>query len=207
MTTLAVAVDRPLAVAVICTVSGPVCRPLFTSVAVKRDGERAGGNSDRGRQRQLRGVAGNERHHQRRGEGAADLHRAGKRLAFPAEAGSHSAIVASSSKTSIVAEPLVQFSICAVTVTGIGLHSITWSSRSVAVKLALVCPAGSVTVAGTVRWVVPLEVKCTAEVLRGRDARRDRAGHRAAVLRGRGGQAHAQRCRQPSVDLDRAGGT
>ena len=56
----------------------------------------------------------------------------------------------------IVAEPLVQVSIWAVTPIG-RLPSITWSSCMVTSKVAKVCPAGIVTVAGTVTPVVSLE--------------------------------------------------
>ena len=80
---------------------------------------------------------------------------------FQPDAGSERLIVASASRTLIVKEPGVQLSIAAVTVTGIGDDSITWSSRSVAVKFTLACPAGRITMAGTVRCDVPLEVKFT----------------------------------------------
>ena len=56
----------------------------------------------------------------------------------------------------IVADPGVQASIWAVTLIG-RLPSITWSSTIVTLKLADVCPAGMVTVAGTVRPVVSWE--------------------------------------------------
>ena len=72
------------------------------------------------------------------------------------EAGKLTASVPSSSMSVIVAAPLVQLSIWAVTVIG-RLPSITWSSSMVTLKLAEVCPAGMVTVAGTVRPVVSLE--------------------------------------------------
>ena len=72
------------------------------------------------------------------------------------EAGKLTANVPSSSMSVIVAEPVVQLSIWAVTLIG-RLPSITRLSCIVTLKVAEVCPAGMVTVAGTVTPVVSLE--------------------------------------------------
>ena len=151
----------PLAVAVICSVCGPVRRPLSTSVAVNvADVDPAAIVTVAG---SVNWVVSLELSDTTSGAVSVPPSCTVPESVCPShpEAGSVTVIVRSSSMMLTVAEPSVQFSTCEVTVTGVSPDSMMWSSRSVAVKLTDIWSASNVTVAGTVSRIVSLEVNST----------------------------------------------
>ena len=154
----AVAVGRPSAVAVTCSGKGPVFRLFVGRVMVKlADVVPAAMITDAGSVSSLLSLEANDT--------VSGVVKVPPNCTVPdrvcpsqPEAGSVTVMVRSSSATLTVVEPLVQLSMLAVTVTGVGPDSIMWSSRSVAVKLTEIWPAGKITVAGTVSCAVSSEV-------------------------------------------------